>query len=290
MFSPSNPRLQVVWDATSLTAFSRCPRAYQYRHIDLWTTKQTTDHLVFGQLFHRALELHYKRPSTIENLISSVTAEETFHFLPTDFSVYSRFALIRAIVWYFEHYSNDPLQVFIVNGTPAVELNFTFPTGFHSQYNDEYILAGHLDMVATMGDSLYVVDHKTTKSTLSQYYFERYTPDIQMSLYTLASHIIFGIPAQGVLINGIQTLVNGTAFLRGFANRTQEQLDEFFDIAISIIKNAEQCAVSGDFPMNQASCFGCRFREVCSKSPSMRESFLNADFVKTARWDPSIPR
>ena len=48
----------------------------------------------------------------------------------------------------------------------------------------------------------------------------------------------------------------------------------------------------GYWPMNDTACDkfgGCRFRGICSKSPSVRERFLSTDYVKLPkedRWNP----
>jgi hypothetical protein len=45
--------------------------------------------------------------------------------------------------------------------------------------------------------------------------------------------------------------------------------------------------------MNDTACDkygGCEFREVCSKSPSVRDKFLKADFKQEEPWNPLIPR
>ena len=282
MFSSTEPNLQLVWDATSLTSLSRCPRQYLYRHLLHYTSTSAAAPLLFGLLMHKALEISIRDSLSLENLLSRITAEEekTISSLPTDEddSRYSPRALLRAIVWYHDHYSHDSLSPLLINSSPAAELSFHFP------FLPPFSLSGHLDLVATLGDEIYVVDHKTTTSTLSPWYFERFSPDIQMSLYTLASGVIFSSPASGVIINAIQTMATGTRFLRGFATRSPEQLTEFHLLLENLLEMAQKYARENFWPMNQASCFGCKFRSVCAKSPSTRNLWLESDFTKSP-WD-----
>ena len=59
-----------------------------------------------------------------------------------------------------------------------------------------------------------------------------------------------------------------------------------------LLTNNEAYAEAGYWPMNDTACDkfgGCRFREVCSKSPDVREMFLKTDFIKleeAGRWNP----
>ena len=43
-----------------------------------------------------------------------------------------------------------------------------------------------MDRVVSFNDQLFVMDHKTTTTTPSQYYFNQYEPHNQMTLYTMA--------------------------------------------------------------------------------------------------------
>ena len=71
--------------------------------------------------------------------------------------------------------------------------------------------------------SKYVIDRKTTKTMISSYYFDRYVPDNQMSLYTLAGRIISPPPVgRGVIIDAVQIVwaFPMNAFERGFVATT----------------------------------------------------------------------
>jgi uncharacterized protein YoaH (UPF0181 family) len=164
-------------------------------------------------------------------------------------------------------------------------------------YDQPYLLCGHLDRVVSFNDQLLVMDRKTTTTTLSGYYFNQYEPNNQMTLYTLAGKIIMGAPIRGVIIDGAQILLEKpNAFARGFTYRTEDQLEEWLVDLRVLLENAERYAENDYWPMNDSSCDkfgGCRYRDICSKSPSVRERFLAADFEKldeNARWNPMKPR
>ena len=147
-----------------------------------------------------------------------------------------------------------------------------------------YLLCGHLDRVVNFSDNLYVMDHKTSMSTLGQYYFNQWSPSNQMTLYTYAGNIILHSPVKGVIISAAQIkLEEPNTFQRGFSYRTPDQLHEWTEDLRFWLGQAEAFATAGYWPQNDTSCGkfgGCKFREVCSKSPQVRETYLAASFDK----------
>lgn len=58
MWSMANPRLQIAWDATSLSSLMKCPRRYQYEIIEGWRGSGVD--LEFGGYFASAVETYKK--------------------------------------------------------------------------------------------------------------------------------------------------------------------------------------------------------------------------------------
>jgi hypothetical protein len=56
MMSAGNPRLQKVWDSTSLSALASCPRYYEYSILGGWTGESID--LEFGILVHSSLDVY----------------------------------------------------------------------------------------------------------------------------------------------------------------------------------------------------------------------------------------
>ena len=57
-----------------------------------------------------------------------------------------------------------------------------------------------------------------------------------------------------------------------------------------MLKEAEDCALEGAWPMNPAACGingGCPYRKICKLDPSVRERYLtqSGDYEER-RWDP----
>lgn len=197
--------------------------------------------------------------------------------------------LFRSIVWYLERFGpNDPAKtVRLANGKPAVELSFRFDAGYEVN-GEPIVICGHLDRLVDFNDDYFVLDRKTTGTTLSKYFFDQFHPDNQMSLYTVAGQIVLDKPVKGVIIDGAQIAKGFTRFERGFTMRTEGQNEEWMNDTKFWITLAGHFAASGYWPMNDKSCNdygGCPFRGICSKDPAVRAVWLKADFVQQT-WDP----
>ena len=134
----------------------------------------------------------------------------------------------------------------------------------------------------------WVTDAKTSAYALNEDFFDKFSPDNQMSCYSTAAQIAFGEEVKGVLVDGIQVAVNFTRFQRGFARRSRGQLEEWMHDTLEWIGIAEHYAHRQSWPMNDKSCSnygGCVFRDICGKSPSIRQKFLKSDFTKKT-WNP----
>lgn len=246
----------------------------------------------------------------------------------------SREALVRTVIWYLDGVrQNDNYSTYIMaNGKPAVELSFRFELAFgpetqlgpqvieHHEVEpatigginygpheiiaqfppyQPYLLCGHLDRVCTDGTDLYIEDHKTSTMTLGDYFFDQFSPNNQMSLYTFAGEMVLEAPIKGVIINGVQIMISdpvtkepASRFVRGFTFRTKDQLEEWVTDLSRWLALAEWYAENNYWPMNEASCGnfgGCKFRGICSKSPQVREIYLKSNFTKleeSKKWNP----
>ena len=205
----------------------------------------------------------------------------------------TRETLIRTIVWYLEeHKEEENIKTHtLANGDPALEVHFKIPVEFFSGSGEQFSVAGYLDRIIEWGGDVHIQDRKTTASSITPEYFKRYSPDGQMSMYSLAAKALGIITTQNVsiMIEAAQTTVNFSEFLRGLTTRTPGQLSEFFAELKFWIAQAEAYAQAQFWPMNETACFMCAFREVCAKDPAMRQQFLESSFQRRA-WDPSTTR
>lgn len=287
--------VQWAWDSTSLGYLKECDYKYWLSIIEGWRAKTEALNFRFGRIYHSALE-HYDKHrfaglthDAAEELVLQEALEASYPW-PFDDPNKSRENLIRSIIWYLEHQLTDGSKtVTLANGLPAVELSFRFQIDAATSDGTPYFLAGHLDRIAELQGDLYISDHKTTKTTLSSYYFEQYNPDNQMSLYSLAGQVVYNLPIKGVIINGAQVAVGFTRFERGITHRTSGQLQEWLGDTVFWLQRAETNALRGVWPRNDKSCTkygGCVFLDICRKDPSVRQAFLETKFNKETPWNP----
>lgn len=297
--------LQFAWNSTSIKLAQECLMKYKLITLDGWQSPTLSLHLRFGQHYASALENYHKAiadgvdpDNALEDIVHETmiatwdyeldengeAIEGTGAPWETGDTAKNRPNLIRSIIWYLDHFSDDSMKTIILaNGSPAVEHSITV------EVDNGLLFTGHIDRLVEYAHNPYVQDQKTTKTTLTQRYFEGYSPDTQMSMYTFIAKAAFNIPVHGVVIDAAQIAVGFTRFERGFTFRSPKQLDEWYNNSMHDIERARQATRDNFFPMNPTACSnygGCMFRRACSRSPEVREQFLKADYVKGTPMNP----
>lgn len=295
--------IQFAWDSTSLGWLKECPRKYYYAMVEGWKHKTEAVNLIWGQWYHYGLEyydkaraLNLSHDDAVLDMVAVLMKITWIDGKPwvSDHASKTRENLIRSVVWYCDHFADDPAKtVILANGKPAVELSFKMELDW-SPTSDAgpYILCGHIDRLVDYAGGVYDMDRKTTTSTVASNYFDQYDPDNQMSLYTLATKVIYETPVKGVIIDAAQIAVGFTRFSRGFTYRTDTQIEEWRADLHYWFAMQKEFASAKYWPMNDKSCHkfgGCHFRKVCSRSPEVRHVFLNSDFERKP-WNPLVPR
>lgn len=311
-FSAINPWLQLSWDSTSLNALCLCPRYYLYNIIMGYTLigEMSVD-LKFGILLHSSVELYdrYRANSasheealleTFKFAIKETWDSELKRPWTSDQPNKTRNTLLRTIVWYLDKYKDENLKTHILpDGRPAVELPFRFSLdnlileGFRSPNDEEYQLCGYLDKVVSWNDELWIRDLKTTRYDLDEIYFRQYTPNNQISLYSVAGSVVLHQTVDGVIIDAVQILVGGSRFLRKQIPRSPNNLEQWLRDFWFRIKEAEFYAEQQYYPMNPRSCgWGrnkCQYWSVCSSEPEARFDILENYYTRRV-WNPLSPR
>lgn len=300
-FSSNIPNFQVAWDSTSLGWFKTCARYYQYQMLLQYEPRGRSLHLDFGGWYAAGLEhyAHYRAQgmthddATVAMVRWVLTV--TWGWSPPpdhkDANIKNRFTLIRSLVWNVEERQSSPFQTHVLwNGRPAVELTFNF-AAFDIE-GEPIHLTGHLDEVVSAEGDYWIRDDKTTKSALNAQYFKQYTPNTQMSQYSVAGRLVLDLPVRGVLVKAAQIGVNFTRFQTQQVPRPQAVLDEWMQETYRWITLAREYAIEDYWPMNDKACGnygGCPFQPVCAVSPSHRKAWLEQDFVKR-EWNPLSAR
>lgn len=316
--------IQYAWDSTCLSDLKKCPRYYEYVHIQGWQPKEESIHLRFGIEYHQALhdyEIGRAQDASHDDALRVAVRDLLVRCQDypnpdpgskPSVKVKTKLNLLRSVIWYLDEFGKkDPCTTVQLRdetpAMPAMEVSFKFeldwgPRATFRQakgnpdvplgYDQPYLLCGHLDRLVTFNDEVFVMDRKTATTTLSPYYFQQYEPNNQMTLYTLAGQVVLGTSIRGVIIDAISVQVGGSWPQRGFTYRTQGQLDEWLKDLRYWLRQAESYATDQYWPMNDTACDkfgGCRFRDICNKDPRVRQQFLRADFhqkPENERWNP----
>ena len=301
-FSQILPSLQIYIDASSLTEYKICPRRYYYSMVLGKQPMAESIHLTFGTLLHKVAELYHIRRFTnnegheaalrrVVKWAMTATWDKEHNRPWTSGDKYkNRFTLLRTIVWYLDKYQEDELRTAILaNGKPAVELPFTMDSGYTAFTGEDFVLCGKIDRIVTFKSDYYVADIKTTQSTIGDYFFKKYTPDNQVSIYNLAGNKAFGIATQGLIIDACQVAIEFSKFERGLIERTEAQMIEWQEELGYWLMNLNNSAERGVWPKNDSACGiygGCPFRPVCSQpNPTAAQKVVEGAY-RDRLWDP----
>lgn len=291
---------QVLINSTSLSDYLRCPKYYEYVHIQGWRSDEgKSRHLLFGGWFAEAMQTFYlsrlaghSRSESIRECVRNAMMDTWEHELDENGdripgtgqawdsldTKKNRANLIRSIIWYFEHYETDFPVYIMPSGFPAVELQFRI------EANPNVFLVGTIDRVVEYfpGDT-YLMDQKTTGSAINTRWAEQWDINTQFSFYTFGGRMILPTPARGFIVDGISLAVGSTDFGRALTYRSDAYLDEWFATTLDTISDMHRDTERKRFRMNPGACSsyeGCAFRKICARAPSQRENFLRADFHK----------
>lgn len=308
--------LQFAWDSVSLSNALACWRRYQYNIIEGWEHRggRSAIALTFGIAFHSAMQFYQeeiaKEPDhdgAILRALVRLHATSEFAALPNDDDISelrddtpedddgitfrnsklrTKYYLVRAVVWYLEHYRKDPIKTWILqDGTPAVEQSFRI------ELFDDFILSGHFDRVGIVNDRFVVVDYKTTKSLSSQF-FSAFDLSHQLTGYFLAGKLALPSEVSEVVVDGIALLVGGAKFGRAPSRRTPSQVEEYLDDVKAVTDAAEVHSdrkgadPSYDYPKNTMSCYFCDFKDICRQPREFRRRYLAMNFEQKRPWNP----
>lgn len=304
-FSQHTPKHQIAFDSTSLGALKRCPRYYQYNIIEGYASRGESVHLRFGSEYNNALVTYHQARAKGQDPDEAELTALRYAFTHTwdnelgrpwtsDDTAKSRETLIRTIIWYLDQFRDDPLETLILaDGTPAVELSCRIDTDMPSGITGEhYMLCGYLDRVVVFNGQPWITDWKSSKYQLDARYFQRYSPDNQMSCYTFMGNIVLAENIGGIVIDACQLGVTFSRFQRGHVSRTKPQLEEWFADALHHIRLNESFVRNDYWPQNDTSCSmygGCPYQTVCAASPEIRPRLLDGLFHRRS-WDPLLVR
>ena len=282
---------QMVWDTSSLSSFSSCPRYYNFQNLLGYKSKIYSTATGFGSAVHDGFEqldmgrfMGRSKDESVYEAVKLVIIEHGEDLQKSDDKARNLEAALRAIVWRAEEYWEDTIKIATMpDGTPALEQRFEVPIS-----DDGLRFSGRIDKVAELNNELYLVDTKTTKASLSDYYFNGFAPNNQIYAYLWAAKNILGLEIAGFIIDAVQTGVNFCRFNRAVFKVPSPIIKEWYDDAIHKLSLAKIYADKDYYPADFTACGnygGCKYREICNESPDHRHKVVEELFEREVHED-----
>lgn len=310
IFSAGNPRLQRLWDATSLHELMQCPRKYQLGVLEGWHRQRVPGevgdanyHLTFGTLIHGAKEAFWIARAggiTGEALIQATlawTLRASWGWESPD-KLKNRRTLVRAVVWWAMDQVADPsVSVAQIAGVPAVEIQLRHALPAETPSGELYELIANIDSIVIFGSEYFGGESKTTRNAMTKSYWSGFDLNVQIDTYDLVLYAKWqetpfapeGHSYSGMMVEALQTGVQFARWERKIFQRTPAYRTEWLKELIYWIKRAESYAYEGYWPRNRATCKldgGCPFLSVCKQGTAQtRQKMLEQNWTREV-WDP----
>jgi len=297
---PIHPTWQVM-DSTKLQSWAKCPRSFFYEYLLGWRPNRKSNHLVFGQAWHLALEHLYKhnfKPTecapAYELFLECYrkdfpeTTDEWFGGKTPDNALF-------ALTEYVKKYQADPFEIKVleteVDGVVDIGSNRT--------------LSARLDLVGQQDGRIMALEHKTG-SRGGETWARQWSNSIQIGTYIYALTSYFCKPQDllpKVVVNGTFFHKSKREFLRVPCMRTIVAMEEWLATVHTILDEiqgeiSKLVAEKGggtqmrSFRMNPTSCtqYGCcQYFDLCTCTFHPIEAAQAGyipDGFKVSWWNP----
>ena len=252
----TRPR-QIVWDTSSLSTFSACPRLYRLTNLLGYKMKRYAAVTGFGSAVHDGFEIldrckfeNKTKEEAVTEAVTFIIKEYGEDLNKSEDKARGLEATMRAIVWRAEEYWEDTIKIATMpNGAPCLEKRFEVPFGTLG-----HRLSGRIDKIVELDNRLYLCDTKTTKASLSDLYFRNFQPNNQIYAYIWAARNILGLDIAGFIVDAVQTGVHFCRFNRSIFNVSQPSIDEWYQDAMYTIGLADAYSENEYYPANFTSC------------------------------------
>lgn len=214
-----------IIDASKIKLYQTCPRKFLYRHLFGWDLDVDNLNLVFGEAWHRAqekllIDLRTNGMYTKEGVIAAY--EDHFkpyydeHYGPEmDLANSPKNSgnAMQALMEYVEEYAGDNFEVL------ETELHGVIPI------SDDRTLTFRMDGLVRTDKGIVVMEHKTSKM-YSDAWASQWATSIQIDIYYLALHAMYGEDAYGITVNGSVFRKKGNMHTRIPIRKTPSMLED----------------------------------------------------------------
>lgn len=271
MFSIKGDTVRI--NSSSLSIMQECSRKADYM-LNRGLISESSSAQDFGTLVHQALaDWYLAKPSlrTKEFMVSAWTTRFTeMNYKPQDDRKTFDTGL-AALIKYATLFSDDELEVMMIDGVPCVEYPF------------DVLLCGNIRLFGTIdlivknkAGQVFVMDHKTT-TTLGESWMNLWKPNHQMSAYVYAAQAL-GLNCTSALVQGIQVVKTKQEVCRIETHRSFEDLDDFRSTVANEVNRFQMNTQMGFHPASSGyTCSGfgaCQFLDYCKASKAQREMMI----------------
>lgn len=280
--------LRFRWSPSAVGDFCKCPWYYHATQVEGWRKPGNLD-LLYGSALHDGLwayyeSLSYGEENPLHEAIKTALAAGAGLPISDEDTVKTRPNLVRGLIEWSDSYGvgTPGWLPLLPEASPANEVPFEIDLGMITPNGTPYTLYGILDRVVALKGKPAVLDSKSTKFSMGSFYFDRFRPDTQISLYEGAGTLLFYGYKGKVLIDAFfLSKTQGVNVFR--AELEVHDGIEAIEDAKFWIGQAEICATMGVWPRNRTSCSlygGCVFRKVCAAPAASRQLILEQEYEK----------
>lgn len=173
VFSPTEPAVRLVWDATTLSAYMADPLSYYWKHVRGFRSDEESVTLLFGQLYDQAVKELWDREPLASVVLETVRRAEAVcldevvaEAKPSQARGRRTRDLVRAIVWYADEVlERDRFETTVLEQ----EVMLWYPISLPHVSREPFFYVGRLDALVRDNESgvLAAVERKTTNMTIT---------------------------------------------------------------------------------------------------------------------------
>lgn len=297
-----------IYDATSLSKIITCPRHHQIKVEERLTEPGDSAPMVAGIAIHAALEYYYAAGHLgpeAERMALELCRDEWNRFnidpssVPEKHSHLTLDHLLGVLRGYFQEWNINRIEIFEpLRITSLDDMDLSQVVGARFRLNsagniilgesnlimrfevdgDPFVLAGKPDLpVRDQMGSLWAMDHKTTSSSLSDWWAKKHEMSNKDRGYMAMLASLLGTPLRGAIINAIYVgkyalnpASRATKFHRFSFPFTEGHVEEAIRNQYTWIKTIKFYRDLGYWPQG-CDFGGCKQPALCKRDPATRD-------------------
>jgi len=303
-------------DNTRRHTFATCPRKYYYRWVKHLVSKKGSSALRFGHVIHEGLACYYHAYQQDKNIVPVEIMPSIIEAMTKDWneasssglSFYEDYrtleAAIECVATYIMHYEGEKqyLHILKVEDKFTVPISLELANGLWPPYIYDAIeginFIGRRDADVDLGGSIYVLEHKTTSTSLfvmeNLLYRSAQTIGYAWALSKLYPDRMVGCMVNLLVLKAQKKRKDGTYgkpsfdFGRYPQPYVQHDYDHWLESLMIRAGQIAECYLTETWPMEFDSCYlyrgQCPYTHLCQQQRKLED--INFDEFVIDKWDP----